>query len=322
MTSRRASEGAGSVLSFTFLDVLMCTMGSLLLLLVVFGVIAKKARTRREGETAMISLAALTAPTQTPAGGAAADEQASTAAAAVDPAVIAAQLDPASRRTSSHRTATRRGGRSPPPGAGPHCSPRRARAPAGARAGPVARNAPSAGQRRAETDRRPGPGRRRSCAPEAIGHRDRGPPGRDAKDGLDPEVVRHRALQGRQRHLPPAGLRRVHGGGGHDSARGHSVDRRRISTARCAAATRLAAAIRAAHEELNARAVAAGHTDMPDPYPLLIVRPDGADAYAVGPRRDSLVGFRLRLRVCRGGLEAEVSRTRPAPGAGDGPRGR
>ena len=42
----------------------------------------------------------------------------------------------------------------------------------------------------------------------------------------------------------------------------------------------LAAAIRAAHEELNSRAVAAGQTDMPDPYPLLIVRPDGAGAYA------------------------------------------
>jgi hypothetical protein len=37
MTSRRANDAAGSVLSFTFLDVLMCTMGSLLLLLVVLG---------------------------------------------------------------------------------------------------------------------------------------------------------------------------------------------------------------------------------------------------------------------------------------------
>jgi hypothetical protein len=60
--SRRASD-ANSVLSFTFLDVLMCTMGSLLLLLVVFGVIAKKAtRARREGETTNITVAALTAP--------------------------------------------------------------------------------------------------------------------------------------------------------------------------------------------------------------------------------------------------------------------
>ncbi|HMO83951.1 MAG TPA: hypothetical protein PKC18_03425 [Lacipirellulaceae bacterium] len=41
----------------------------------------------------------------------------------------------------------------------------------------------------------------------------------------------------------------------------------------------LAAAIRAAHEELNGRAAAAGNADMPDPYPLLIVRPDGIDAY-------------------------------------------
>jgi chemotaxis protein histidine kinase CheA len=41
----------------------------------------------------------------------------------------------------------------------------------------------------------------------------------------------------------------------------------------------LAAAIRAAREELNARATAAGQTDLPDPYPLLIVRPDGAYAY-------------------------------------------
>jgi hypothetical protein len=43
----------------------------------------------------------------------------------------------------------------------------------------------------------------------------------------------------------------------------------------------LAAAMRAAREELNARARAAGATDLPDPYPLLIVRPDGANAYAV-----------------------------------------
>ncbi|MBA3483514.1 MAG: hypothetical protein H0T51_17040 [Pirellulales bacterium] len=43
----------------------------------------------------------------------------------------------------------------------------------------------------------------------------------------------------------------------------------------------LAAAVRAAREELNARAAAAGQTDMPDPYPLLIVRPDGSRAYGV-----------------------------------------
>ncbi|WP_428305920.1 hypothetical protein [Lacipirellula sp.] len=42
----------------------------------------------------------------------------------------------------------------------------------------------------------------------------------------------------------------------------------------------LAAAIRAAREELNARAKAAGMTDLPDPYPLIIVRPDGAYAYS------------------------------------------
>ncbi|BBO34853.1 hypothetical protein [Lacipirellula parvula] len=42
----------------------------------------------------------------------------------------------------------------------------------------------------------------------------------------------------------------------------------------------LAAAIRAAREELNARAAAAGMTDLPDPYPLIIVRPDGAYAYS------------------------------------------
>jgi len=42
----------------------------------------------------------------------------------------------------------------------------------------------------------------------------------------------------------------------------------------------LTAAIRAAREELNARAAAAGAADLPDPYPLLIVRPEGAQAYA------------------------------------------
>jgi len=43
----------------------------------------------------------------------------------------------------------------------------------------------------------------------------------------------------------------------------------------------LAAAIRAAHEELNARARAGGETDPPDAYPLFIVRPDGVNAYEV-----------------------------------------
>ncbi len=42
----------------------------------------------------------------------------------------------------------------------------------------------------------------------------------------------------------------------------------------------LAAAMRAAREELNARARAAGKADLPEPYPLVIVRPDGANAYA------------------------------------------
>ncbi len=43
----------------------------------------------------------------------------------------------------------------------------------------------------------------------------------------------------------------------------------------------LAAAVRAAQEELNARAAAAGQTESPDPYPLFIVRPDGVNAYEV-----------------------------------------
>src|SRR5262249_50241963 len=43
----------------------------------------------------------------------------------------------------------------------------------------------------------------------------------------------------------------------------------------------LAAAIRAAQQELNSRAAAAGNTDPPDPYPLLVVRPDGVTAYEV-----------------------------------------
>jgi hypothetical protein len=43
----------------------------------------------------------------------------------------------------------------------------------------------------------------------------------------------------------------------------------------------LAAAIRATQEELNARARAGGVTELPDPYPLFIVRPDGIKAYEV-----------------------------------------
>ena len=43
----------------------------------------------------------------------------------------------------------------------------------------------------------------------------------------------------------------------------------------------LAAAVRAAREELAARAKASGGVDSSAPYPLLVVRPDGAAAYAV-----------------------------------------
>src|SRR5262249_31962655 len=90
--SRRASEGASSVLSFTFLDVLMCTMGSLLLLLVVFGVIAKKGtRMRREGEDARISITALTAPSAPPRSGN--DAEDTTPASKDDPAKLAKELE-------------------------------------------------------------------------------------------------------------------------------------------------------------------------------------------------------------------------------------
>src|ERR1700752_3504661 len=92
MSSRRASDGASSVLSFTFLDVLMCTMGSLLLLLVVFGVIAKKGtRMRREGEDARISITALTAPSAPPKSGNAAED--APPASIDDPAKLSRALE-------------------------------------------------------------------------------------------------------------------------------------------------------------------------------------------------------------------------------------
>lgn len=42
----------------------------------------------------------------------------------------------------------------------------------------------------------------------------------------------------------------------------------------------LAKALRAARGELNARAAKAGEAEQPDPYPLLVVRPDGIELYA------------------------------------------
>jgi hypothetical protein len=273
--SRQAQDG-GSVLSFTFLDVLMCTMGSLLLLLVVFGVIARKStRARREGEESRISLAALTQPTAPP--GATAD--AAPESDAPDVGALAQQLEKV-RAEQQQLDRLRR---------------------------------EAAERRREEQDRiaHIEDHERRlehdlakiHIALEALR-------AAEEKQTVDQEQAAAEAERLKQLvRETEARLEEMRKQGAGDKSyaivpyKGANGTFRRPVYIECTAdavtiqpegirltvedfdgplrsGNPLAAAVRAAHEELNGRAAAAGQTAMPDPYPLLIVRPNGAAAYA------------------------------------------
>ncbi len=282
MSRRRASDGAGSVLSFTFLDVLMCTMGSLLLLLVVFGVIAKKAtRARREGEDVKISLTALSAPD--------APKQAAAAPAEATPPAPEGPLDTVEE--INEQLARLRSEQDE-----------------------VERIRQETAQRRREEEARiahlEDHERRLEHELGQLHVTLQVLEATEQKQSVDQaqaeaEVARLKELVKETEDRLDA-LRKS---GAHDKSyaivpyKGKSGTFRQPVFVECTAdavtiqpegirltvedfdgplrsGNPLAAAIRAAHEELNGRAVAAGRTDLPDPYPLLIVRPDGAAAYA------------------------------------------
>jgi hypothetical protein len=277
MNRRKASDAGGSVLSFTFLDVLMCTMGSLLLLLVLFGVIVKKStRARREGESITISLAALNAP----------DAPAQAAAPPAPPAAEVAAVEEMSQQLAKLR--------------GEQAEIERIRG--------------EAAQRRLEEQDRithiEDHERRLEHELAQLHITLEVLQATEQKQTVDQEqaeaeVTRLKELISETEKRLDA-MRKA--GTGQKSYaivpyKGANGTFRRPVFVECTAdavtiqpegvrltvedfdgplrsGNPLAAAIRAAHEELNGRAAAAGRTDLPDPYPLLIVRPDGAAAYA------------------------------------------
>jgi hypothetical protein len=279
--SRRASD-ANSVLSFTFLDVLMCTMGSLLLLLVVFGVIAKKAtRARRAGESANITTAALTAPTPAKAAApSSAPAKATDNALPNDPVELAKALESLKKQQADldetkQKIAARRREQQDLIS---HLEDHERRLEHDLGKLYVSLQALDAAESKRTTDR--------DQAAAEVKHLEEVI--RDTEAQLDEmrknggkkksfAIVPYKGANGTFRRpvfvectadavtIQPEGIR-------------FTVE---DFDGPLRSGNPLAAAIRAAHEELNARAVAAGQTDMPDPYPLLIVRPDGAGAYAV-----------------------------------------
>jgi hypothetical protein len=279
MTSRRASEGAGSVLSFTFLDVLMCTMGSLLLLLVVFGVIAKKARMRREGEVARVSLAALKAPGAQPTPAPGGDDPAAEKPPADDPAELARQLEQVrgeQAKIDQLRTEAadrRRQGRDRIAHLEDHerrLEHELAQLHLTLEALEATEQKQTVDQTQAEAEVK----RLKELVKETEARL-----AEMRKEGASDKsyaIVPYKGKNGTFRRpvfvecteeavtIQPEGIRLTVEDFDGPLRSGNP----------------LAAAIRAAHEELNARAVAAGQADMPDPYPLLIVRPNGAAAYA------------------------------------------
>jgi hypothetical protein len=273
--SRRASDSAGSVLSFTFLDVLMCTMGSLLLLLVVFGVIVKKStRERRAGEQAQISLAALSQPTAPASAGAVAPA----AEPEDDAADLAQQLEELRRQQSeveqlrADAAERRRVEEERIRHLEDH--ERRLEHALGQlyvtlQALEAAEQETVVDQQQAEADVKRLQDLIRDTEAELTEMRARGGPPKSFA------IVPYKGANGTFRRpifvectaeavtIQPEGIRLTVEDFDGPLRSGNP----------------LAAAIRAAHEELNARAAAAGQAEMPDPYPLLIVRPDGAGAY-------------------------------------------
>jgi hypothetical protein len=277
MNRRKASDAGGSVLSFTFLDVLMCTMGSLLLLLVLFGVIVKKStRARREGEDVTISLAALNAP----------DAPAQAAAPPAPPAADIAAVEEMSQQLAKLRKEQAE----------------------------IERIRGEASQRRLEEQDRiahvEDHERRLEHELAQLHITLEVLEATEQKQTVDQEQAE--AEVARLKELIAETESRLDKMRKADTGqksyaivpyKGANGTFRRPVFVECTAdavtiqpegikltvedfdgplrsGNPLAAAIRAAHEELNGRAAAAGRTDLPDPYPLLIVRPDGAAAYA------------------------------------------
>ncbi len=277
--SRRASDSAGSVLSFTFLDVLMCTMGSLLLLLVIFGAImAKATRERREGELAQLTLEALNAPKPT-APAAPPEEPATAIAAADDPGALARQLEQLRREQADAERRLREAAeaRHQEQARITHLEDHERRLEHDLGKLHITLQALQAAEQKQTVDRE-----QAAVEAERLKQLIRDTEARlaDMRREDSPNksyaIVPYKGANGTFRRpvfiectaeavtIQPEGIV--------------------LTVADFDGPTRsgnpLAAAIRAAHEELNSRAVAAGRTDMPDPYPLIIVRPDGAAAYA------------------------------------------
>ena len=82
----------------------------------------------------------------------------------------------------------------------------------------------------------------------------------------------------------------------------------------------LAAALRAAREYMLAQRDF--DPQVGEPYPLLLVRPEGISGLLRGPRGDEVLGIRLRLRADRRRLEARLSAARSAAGRGRAASGR
>ncbi len=277
MSSRRTSEGGSSVLSFTFLDVLMCTMGSLLLLLVVFGVIAQKAtRKRRDGEVANISLTALSAPTAPPA--AAGPDAEAGQHAPEDPAELRKQLESleAEQQRLEKLRAEAAEVRERERARISHLEDHERRLEHELAKLNLALQALEDAEKQQQVDQAQAEAEAQRLKKLIAETEERLGQMRQDVGERSYAIVPYKGANGTFRRpvfiectadavtIQPEGIRLTVEDFDGPLRSGNP----------------LAAAVRAAHEELNKRALAAG-AELPDAYPLLIVRPDGAAAYAV-----------------------------------------
>jgi hypothetical protein len=277
MSRPRAADGGSSVLSFTFLDVLMCTMGSLLLLLVVFGVIAQKAtRKRREGEVANISLAALAAPKAVPA--ASAPDAQIGEQAAENPDDLRKQLE--ELETEQQRLDKLRAeaaeARERERARISHLEDHERRLEHELAKLQLALQALEDAEKQQQVDQAQADSEAERLKKLIAETEDRLAKMREDVGEKSYAIVPYKGANGTFRRpvfiectadavtIQPEGIRLTVEDFDGPLRSGNP----------------LAAAVRAAHEELNKRALAAG-AELPDAYPLLIVRPDGAAAYSV-----------------------------------------
>lgn len=264
MSSRAARESGGGVLSFTFLDVLTCTMGSLVLLVVIIG--QKAAHTRledalRNGPRRPTAAAAVEAP---------ADQDASALAAQLaktqeDESKLAALRAEAEERLRQERSRVS------------HLEDHErrlehelAKLQITLERLQAAEGEQTVDQESAENEL----GKLKQLVKDTEQQLDELREGAGGKKSF--AIVPYKGTNGTYRRpiyiectkdavtIQPEGIQLT------------AVD----FDGPIRSGNPLAAAVRAAREELNARTAAAGQTDLPDPYPLLIVRPDGARAYS------------------------------------------